>query len=253
MRIGFLADSHFGKTGLADSRRAHNFIVQDMERRGVDLVLHGGDVFDSADPHPRVVKAASDLFVRLSEKRPVVVVRGNHDSSESMAILNTLPTSHHVTVEQDVGLHKVLTRRGYVWVLGISWNESLDSEQNLPTAEAARVVGHAAREEPLLVVGHLLVRGAVPSLGQLRDMPDRMLRKGYTETPIESLRGTGADAIFLGHIHARQQWEDGALVAYSGSPVRFHPEEMDPKCYIVADISPGKRIAWARIDIPARS
>jgi DNA repair exonuclease SbcCD nuclease subunit len=242
MRIGFLADSHFASgKGLQECRQVHDFIASDMAEREVDLVIHGGDVFD-ARPSKRDSIAVADLFDRLASRCPVFVVRGNHDTPAGLEVLRSLCTVHQIVVEPAVGLHKVWTRKGHAWVLGIAWNQTVPRGSNF-------IVPPPRSGAPFILAGHLLVRGAQMSSGQIASMPEDMIRKGYRETSIESLRRTGADIVLLGHIHARQQWEDGTLVAYAGSPMRLHPSEIEPKCYIVADVRPGRPVEWARVDV----
>jgi DNA repair exonuclease SbcCD nuclease subunit len=257
MRIGFVADSHFVDGPLFEAtQRVHDWIVQDMQWRGVDLALHGGDVYDSPFPSISEQQAAFRFFQHLAEVCPVMVVRGNHDSAAPLSKLELVNSTCQVVVEPGAGLHKIWTRKGHAWVLGVSWNE--------PLPKGPIEVGVRAGA-PIIVLGHLLVRGAWPSSGQAADdchvlsnMPASMLRKGYVETLISDLRATRSDLVLLGHIHARQEWRPrlhkgryaGPPILYSGSPMRLHPDEIEPKGYVVADVQPGREVYWARIEVP---
>ncbi|MBK8503870.1 MAG: exonuclease SbcCD subunit D [Saprospiraceae bacterium] len=91
--ILFFADSHLGfdypisKTSKANRRgsdffRNYEFILQTAKEREVDLVIHGGDLFDSSEVHPRIVNKAYDmLFEFVDVGIPLVLVPGNHDRS----------------------------------------------------------------------------------------------------------------------------------------------------------------------------
>ena len=64
-----------------------NFILDTAQERQVDLVIHGGDLFDRSRVHPTIVNKTYDrLFEFVDTGIPLVLVPGNHDRS-------TLPSS----------------------------------------------------------------------------------------------------------------------------------------------------------------
>src|SRR5215207_1426319 len=93
IRILFLADSHLGfdlpvRPRVERPRRGYDFLanyaaaLQPAFAGEVDIVVHGGDVFD----RPRVPEAlayqAFQPLLRLAERGlPVFVVPGNHERS----------------------------------------------------------------------------------------------------------------------------------------------------------------------------
>ncbi len=91
IRILFLADSHLGldlpvAPRVKRRRRGHDFLANyaaalEPARTGeVDLVVHGGDVFDMPDVDPSVAYQALDPLRRVAEAGvPVIVVPGNHE------------------------------------------------------------------------------------------------------------------------------------------------------------------------------
>src|SRR5262245_53586128 len=94
LRLAHLSDTHLGyrayyKTDPATGRNqravdiehAYERAVSDILTRGVDLVIHSGDVFH----HARPAYSAMRAFVRQSRrfeqaKLPVLVIGGNHDT-----------------------------------------------------------------------------------------------------------------------------------------------------------------------------
>ncbi|NND06404.1 MAG: metallophosphoesterase [Saprospiraceae bacterium] len=97
VNILFFADSHLGfdfPVGNRSKRvrRGPDFFrnfrhILDMARhQKVDLVIHGGDLFDRSQVHPKIVNRAYDALFAFAESGiPLVIVPGNHDRS-------TLPT-----------------------------------------------------------------------------------------------------------------------------------------------------------------
>lgn len=97
-RILFFADSHLGldypirrkserRYRGDDFFRNLEYVLDYAKEEQVDLVIHGGDLFDRSDVHRRVVGKAYDmLFAFVDQGIPLVLVPGNHDRS-------TLPMS----------------------------------------------------------------------------------------------------------------------------------------------------------------
>ncbi|NND34291.1 MAG: DNA repair exonuclease, partial [Saprospiraceae bacterium] len=96
--ILFFADSHLGfdfpvRPRSKTKRRGGDFftnfeyILQTALEQQVDLVIHGGDLFDRSKVHPSIVNKAYDrLFDFVDSGIPLALIPGNHDRS-------TLPTS----------------------------------------------------------------------------------------------------------------------------------------------------------------
>ena len=94
LRIAHLSDTHLGyrayyKTDPATGRNqrsvdiehAYERAVSDILTRGVDLVIHSGDVFHHARPAYSAMRAFVRQSRRLEQaKLPVLVIGGNHDT-----------------------------------------------------------------------------------------------------------------------------------------------------------------------------
>jgi len=93
IRILFLADSHIGLDlpvcpRVERRRRGHDFLanyhaaLQPAMRDEVDVVVHGGDVFDRSRPVPSVAYQALEPLRSVAERGvPVFIVPGNHERS----------------------------------------------------------------------------------------------------------------------------------------------------------------------------
>ena len=93
IRILFLADSHIGfdlplRPRVDRRRRGHDFLanyhaaLEPAMRGEVDVVVHGGDVFDRSRPASSVGYQALEPLRRVAERGvPVLIVPGNHERS----------------------------------------------------------------------------------------------------------------------------------------------------------------------------
>lgn len=93
VKILLLADSHLGfdlpaRPRVERRRRGHDFLfnyasaLQPALAGEVDIVVHGGDVFDRSSVTPTVAYQALDPLRRIAERGiPVFIVPGNHERS----------------------------------------------------------------------------------------------------------------------------------------------------------------------------
>jgi DNA repair exonuclease SbcCD nuclease subunit len=91
VRILFLADTHLGydlptRARIQRRRRGHDFLANYAKALlpaldgDVDLVIHGGDVFNRSRPPTSVAWQAFEPLARVADKGiPVFVVPGNHE------------------------------------------------------------------------------------------------------------------------------------------------------------------------------
>lgn len=121
MRIGHFADTHLGfqrwgyqdPDGLnqreTDVYAVFNQAVQQMIERGVDVVIHAGDLFESHHPPTRALQVALDGFGRLKQAGiPVVAIAGNHSTPRN-------PQAAHVFgLLERFGVHSMWREPGRV-------------------------------------------------------------------------------------------------------------------------------------------
>lgn len=93
IRVLFLADSHIGfdlpvRPRVRRHRRGHDFLanyhtaLEPAMRGEVDVVIHGGDVFDRSRPVPSVGYQALEPLRQVADRGiPVLIVPGNHERS----------------------------------------------------------------------------------------------------------------------------------------------------------------------------
>jgi exonuclease SbcD len=263
--VAHVADSHFDQApgGRFDECvKVHDWIADDIQRRGVGLVLHAGDVYErSSTPDERLAVAA---WVRkVAKTAPVVLVRGNHDRLRDLEILERLNTRHPVKVVEGA---EVLERAGVV-IGCLGWPSragvmAMAAERGLGHEGAELLAGEALRgvlrglgqqmallNGPRILLAHAMVRGATVSTGQPLVGCD-------LELGTEDLRLAEADFYVVGHIHKGQAWcgEAGSImqcdvgdIVYPGSPRRTSFGEVEAKGYVIYDT---ETRTWERIETP---
>jgi exonuclease SbcD len=272
MRVAIIADSHFDEhSRFEECQRIHRWIARDLESRGVDLILHSGDIFERKST-PAERNAVADWIESLAALAPVVVVRGNHDQLGDLAIFGELKTKHPVIVEEGAGVY-ILQAGKYAddpshraAVACLAWPRKASllaltgetgKEASEQTAREAlqnvlRGLGQrlAAHDGPRILLTHAMVRGSKTSLGQPLVGCDM-------EIGLEDLALCAADVYALGHIHMPQDWSiNGAPVIYPGSPRRTAFGEVEVKGYVLAEFryeadAHDHVVSWQRIATPA--
>lgn len=259
-RIAVIADSHFDEhSRFEECIRLHSWIEQDIAKRGVDLILHAGDVFERKST-PAERNAVATWLQSLARHAPVLIVRGNHDVVGDLQIFGELETKHPILVEEAAGVHELAG----VAVAALAWPRKAELLARLgdrgveageqAAGDALRAVlrglgqGLEGFDGPRVLLTHAMVRGSVTSTGQPLVGCDM-------EIGLEDLALVGADFVALGHIHKGQEWtHDETAMVYPGSPRRTAFGEIEEKGYVVADLD---RVdgevewTWERVVVPA--
>lgn len=245
-KIAIISDSHFDTSSRwEECLRIHRWIADDILKRGVDLVLHGGDVFERKS-NPEERNAVAFWLREIAQHCAVVMVKGNHDSLGDLAIFSKLKTKYPIIVEEGQGIHQILTNTGVsVAVACLAWPRKanlLAALGDVSPEKAEETAGHALRDVlrgmgaqmrglagPKILLMHAMVRGSKVSSGQPLVGCDM-------EIGIEDLGLADADFYALGHIHCPNEWEwNSAPIVYPGSPRRTAYGEMEEKGYILAE------------------
>lgn len=254
--VAVIADSHF----CEDSRfqeciDLHDWIIRDLAKRNVDLIIHTGDVFDrKSTPAERI--AVANFLRGVAEIAPVLIVRGNHDALGDLAIYRSLRTRHAITVEEAAGVHVI---RG-IAVAAVAWprKANLLASASGGHEETEQAAGDAMRnvlrglgtqleehDGPRVLAMHAMVRGSVTSVGQPLVGCD-------LELGLDDLALAGAQIVALGHIHKSQSWEHGDLpIVYPGSPRRTSFGEVEEKGYVLIEADGDGTALWEPIVVPA--
>jgi len=242
MRVLHLADTHLGAWlrahgapedwSRADEHAAAFELALTPALRGeVDLVVHGGDLFDSRTPSRKLVRWTADVLAQVSSRVPLVLIPGNHDPAALLRVFRIPPTGLHI-VDAPVRL-----RFGEIAIAAVPFKRS---EQGFERA-AVTAVGPGA--DVLLM--HQAVSGCkVPRFTFRVGKPAGTI--GVEHLP------EGPRWAMGGHLHPRQRVRLGDLeVVYPGAAVRTASAEgPEPKGYALWEF--GRRVRWRFVDLPGR-
>lgn len=257
MKILHIADTHLSDANLKDIEPCTEEVVQVASLEKPDLILHGGDLFDS-----RMVRMDSDAgryainwVRRLAEVAPLIYCIGtpSHDG-RAPDILESVRSSHEIWVSaapEQLGVYRTDNGMELTWldngarnlaaIVSVLpaptkqfWQSSAGIEQT--DAEVAGAIGQilagfgpgaATYDVPHILLGHWSVRGAAISETQM--MVGREI-----EVARDHIALATADLVCLGHIHKAQQIGD--RIFYAGSGHRANFGEMDEKGFFVHTI-----------------
>jgi DNA repair exonuclease SbcCD nuclease subunit len=270
--IAILGDSHFDiSSRFLECVRVHDWIADECDRRNVDLVVHSGDVYERRSV-PAERNEVSAWLRRVAARRPVVLVRGNHDADGDLRILGRLNAAHpiHVVETTDSFVIAGVRVSALAWpresaLLGDAPVNTTREELGMRAQDAFRSVlrGYgtyppSALENdfidharlPHLLAMHAMVRGSRTSTGQ-------PLIGAAMEIGLEDLALARAQFVALGHIHLPQDWalppEDGvpgAPVVYTGSPRRTKFGETEEKSFVLVHFDGTRLVGWERVPVP---
>jgi DNA repair protein SbcD/Mre11 len=277
MRVLHTSDWHLGTTlGRVRREADHEAVLDEIAavaaQGGLDLVIHTGDVFDHARPAVDDMHRAFEALARLAAHAPVVVIAGNHDSSDLFEVLDRVVglsarlsgdgAAHPIRF---VGHARPASQGGLLTLPGGSsggeelrlavlpfvhpnalvrsfdlaaerWNGSYTDGVGLVEANLADGLtrGFDPTRHVALFAAHLHVGGATWS-GSERKVH---VADDYA-TKVDHLP-TASYAAF-GHIH-RPQELPGSVGRYAGSPIPIDFGEIgEAKSVIVLDAPPGRR------------
>jgi DNA repair protein SbcD/Mre11 len=264
VRVLLLADTHLGfdlpiAPRIHRRRRGLDFLANYRRALApalagdVELVVHAGDVFHRARPHPTLVAQAFEPLLRVAELGiPVFVVPGNHERSRiPHARFAAHPRIHVFGCPRTF---RVVARGRRVALLGFPYERGAVRDRFLSLVGAT---GWRPGEDDLsFLCLHHCFEGATVGPGDFtfRYAPDVVRCR---EIP------RGVTAVLTGHVHRHQvlvsDLDGGPLpapVVYPGSVERTAFAEKDePKGYVILQVDgpPSSRaVDWTFQPLPAR-
>jgi exonuclease SbcD len=248
IRILLVADTHLGfdlplRPRVERRRRGHDFLanfqraLQPALRGDVDLVVHGGDLFDRGQVPSALAELALAPLVRVADSgTPVYLVPGNHERSRIPLHLWAAHPNIHIFDCPRAFLYT--GPRGSLALIGFPFARRVRDR----FADLLRQAREAAvPADACLLCLHQTVEGSRVGPGDhtFRSGPDVI--RGQDIPP-------GLDAVLAGHIHRRQiltcdlaQRPLSAPVIYPGSVERTSFAERDEeKGYAVVALEPGR-------------
>lgn len=282
MKILHTSDWHVGKRiGRYDRSGEYRAVIAEVaeiaDREHVDLVVHGGDLFDRPLPPIEALDIGLGGLVQLGDhgRRPVVVIAGNHDSPglfealapflseqriylvgaikspEEGAVLDLETPGGRVVVSCFPFLRE--GRASHVWEPAEEHQRKYaDRLQAISEAYSRRADEVAAGDAVTVLVAHFLVGGAkVHGHGAPRG--ERELHMGEAYAATSEAIPLGPQYVAMGHIHAPQPVPGARVPAeYAGSLLELDfGEAGEQKRVVIVEVEPGEPASLRSVPLSA--
>lgn len=270
MRILHTSDWHLGRSLgefrlLEDQRQFLDWLVSEVATQKVDLVAVAGDIFDRAVPPAEAVGLFSETVANIrSAGAELVMISGNHDSGERVAMFDGFTEASGVVVRGGYRRALEVTIRDYpdgpLAIVALPFldpalapsavRDSLGlgsglalTHDGLLEAVLDQVWGQIPDQMRTLVLSHAFVRGGSPS-GSERELA--VGNAGY----VGAGRFDGFSYVALGHLHLPQIVDGRANLRYCGSPLPYSFSERNDKQVVLVDMAADGATEVTPIPIP---
>jgi exonuclease SbcD len=265
MRLVHTSDWHLGRQTYGHSRAAdHDAVIDEIVGIAAEfrphLILHTGDVWDTARPQEADAQRGVEGLQRLAEIAPVVVLCGNHDGPATFRLYQTLQGRQAritfvdtVRAPENGGILEFEGDRDERIRLApfpfLTANRAIDPFNDGRTwmatyadrvGQVETLLGDGLREgysplrDILLFAAHLNVAGARYSNSE-REVH---VRADYA-TRVETIPPVSYAA--FGHIHKHQKLAGTLTGYYAGSPMQLDfGEEGERKHLVLVEARPGR-------------
>lgn len=266
LRILHTSDWHLGRR-LYGRKRYEEFeafidwLVQVIDRGGVDVVVIAGDVFDTTTPGNRAQGLYFDFLSRAGRAgcRHVVVIGGNHDSPSLLDAPRRLLKGFNIyvigaareTAEEEVIVlnnpdgepELIICAVPYLRDRDVRTSTPGESDQDRNTNLLTGIRNHYravvdeaerlrdGRSIPLVATGHLFAAG-----GKTQDGDGvRELYVGSLVNIPADIFPDSLDCVALGHLHSAQRVAGRETIRYSGAalPMGFGEAGRAKSLYVV--------------------
>jgi exonuclease SbcD len=266
IKIAHFSDLHYADETLAEVERCFSSAVDQAIAACVDAAMITGDSTDHAlNAHSPAVIALARQVQRLADHCPVLMLQGtySHEPPGFLSLFPLLHAKHPICIAER--LQQVALVHTGRWIVSDGWKfDTLPRDIQvlctcMPTLNRAVLAGSAAAGSAIGAMGNQLARvlaGYAPGHLAARQsgVPVVLLSHGTTHGCLteHGVPMAGADhefspgelfsseavAVMLGHIHKHQSWvNEGQRVAYAGSIGRLHYGEVDPKGFLLWEVS----------------
>ncbi len=255
MKVVIIGDIHLGagysfgrpdpETGinsrLIDYNKTLSNIIDYTINKKYELCIMLGDIFETRNPSPQQIVVFYKQLKKLSDAGiTTYVISGNHDYIKTRKItssLDPLKEIHipNVSVFTDIDLvtfkdsnNEVLN----VLLMPYRNRQSYDKQSNEDaliemTKEISAAKAKAIADSPILLCGHMMMEGTIPSDAGEYGINELIL-------PFEIFEGI--DVVINGHIHRPSILKESPLFIYSGSmECKDFSEKEHQKCFLVYD------------------
>lgn len=234
MRFMHLADLHLGKNVngyslIKDQEYALDQIIKLLKKEKIDTLLIAGDIYQSSVPSIEATKLFSKFLSQLKDlKMKVLIISGNHDSSDRLAYANSFLKDSEIyisdTYSGEIECVRLEDEYGPINFYLFPYLKPSDVrpyfEEKLSSyEEAIRAVIDSIEineEERNIILSHQFILNA-----ELSDSEE--IYAGLLEAVSEKLYDK-FDYVALGHIHKKQNFL-GGKARYPGALLKFSATE----------------------------
>lgn len=246
MRFMHLADLHLGKNVngyslIKDQEYALDQIIKLLKKEKIDTLLIAGDIYQSSVPSIEATKLFSKFLSQLKDlKMKVLVISGNHDSSDRLAYANSFLKDSEIyisdTYNGEIECVRFEDEYGPVNFYLFPYLKPSDvrpyfEEKISSYEEAIRTVIDSIEineKERNIILSHQFILNA-----ELSDSEE--IYAGLLEAVSEKLYDK-FDYVALGHIHKKQNFL-GGKARYPGALLKFSATEANyDKTITIVDI-----------------
>ena len=238
MKFLHLADLHFGRLlygrSLIEDQRhfVENILLPAADLHKPDAILISGDVYDRQIASTEAIGLFDALIHAVSARNiPMVVISGNHDGPERMAIGAGLlaKLGIHIVTTPEGALSPISLGNAQIFPLPYLDNAQVRAFLGDDTLRGAGACmrGMIERMTPLfdpdkkhILLAHCFVAGSVTS-----DSESQMFVGGAGDVSTDCF--APFDYVALGHLHASQRAGENAR--YAGSPLKYSVDEAHQK------------------------
>lgn len=238
MKFLHIADLHFGRLlygrSLIEDQRhfVHNILLPAVDTHHPDAVLIAGDVYDRQIASVEAIELFDELIHTLSARQiPAVIISGNHDGPERMAIGTGLlaQLGIHIVTTLKAAFEPVLIGDAQIFALPYFDNAEVRSYFNDDTLRGSgacmRAVVEHMREKFDPDKKHILIAHCFAAGSETSDSEVQMFVGGTGDVPTDCF--SAFDYTALGHLHAAQR--AGDFARYAGSPLKYSVDEAHHK------------------------
>lgn len=256
VRILHTADWHLGKivnefSMIEDQRYLLNQLIKQIDEQQVDVVIMAGDLYDRSLPPKEAVSLADEILTTIVQKLgvSVLVIAGNHDSSERIEYGSRLFTQNKLFIEGTLkdNIRKVTINHVNFYLLPFCDPAYVREKTQQPHIRNMEDVTHYQIElikkdwNPLevnVLIAHGYIINGTPDSVEASDS-ERPLSIGTAEyVPVGILEHF--DYVALGHLHKPQKVKH-EKIRYSGSLLKYSKSEANHKKQVtLVDIEKNK-------------
>lgn len=258
LRILHTSDWHLGKrlydwSRYEEQRLFLTWLVEQICRNEIDLLLVCGDIFDSSNPSAEAEGLYYGFLAQIKEKSPqtqVIITAGNHDSALRLSASRELLSALHISVscfvrnnsgETDyerllVPVKKAGKQVATCIALPYLRQGDYDTSEGYEAGVGALIsdLYEQAKGQgvPVIAAAHLFVAGGRP--GTESRMPELI---GTAERVSAKVFPEEIRYVALGHLHRPHTLTNQPLLRYAGSPLPFDfSEEPYPHGVTLAEV-----------------